>query len=191
MLAYHDREWGVPVHDDRRHFEFLVLEGAQAGLSWQTILRRREGYRRAFAEFDPRVVAGFDAAKERDLLADVGIIRNRAKVASVIGNARAFLELQNELGSFDAFLWGFVGGVPKVNAWTVPKQIPAKTPESEAASKELVRRGFRFVGPTIVYSHMQACGLVNDHLTHCFRYRELTGNAAPKRPRRPARGGKA
>jgi DNA-3-methyladenine glycosylase I len=173
MEAYHDIEWGVPVHDDRRHFEFLVLEGAQAGLSWRAVLQRREGYRRAFAGFDPEKVARFTAARIEKLLADPGIIRNRAKVASAVGNARAFLQVRREFGSFDAFVWSFVGGKPRVNSWRTLKQIPAKTPESEALSKELVRRGFRFVGPTIVYSHMQACGLVNDHLVGCSRHGEL------------------
>ena len=173
MRAYHDREWGVPVHDDRTHFEFLVLEGAQAGLSWRTILHRREGYRRAFAGFDPAKVARFTPARIEKLLLDGGIVRNRAKVESAVANARAFLKVQHEFGSFDALLWHFVGGEPIVNAWTELKQVPAITPESEAASKELVRRGFRFVGPTIVYSHMQACGLVNDHLVGCFRHGEV------------------
>ncbi|OFV79428.1 MAG: DNA-3-methyladenine glycosylase [Acidobacteria bacterium RBG_13_68_16] len=177
MEAYHDTEWGVPVHDDRRHFEFLVLEGAQAGLSWRTVLQRREGYRRAFAGFDPHKVARFTPARVERLLADSGIIRNRAKVASAVGNAQAFLRVQEEFGSFDAFIWSFVGGRTRVNAQRLLKDIPARTPESEALSKELVRRGFRFVGPTIVYSHMQACGLVNDHLVSCSRYRELAGLA--------------
>jgi DNA-3-methyladenine glycosylase I len=177
MEAYHDTEWGVPVHDDRRHFEFLVLEGAQAGLSWRTVLQRREGYRRAFAGFDPHKVARFTPARVERLLADSGIIRNRAKVASAVGNAQAFLRVQEEFGSFDAFIWSFVGGRTRVNAQRSLKDIPARTPESEALSKELVRRGFRFVGPTIVYSHMQACGLVNDHLVSCSRYRELAGLA--------------
>jgi DNA-3-methyladenine glycosylase I len=170
MIAYHDEEWGVPVHDDRTHFEFLVLEGAQAGLSWRTVLRRRDGYRRAFAGFDPAEVARFTPARIAKLLQDTGIIRNRAKVESAVTNARAFLEVQDELGSFDALLWRFVGGKPKANRWTDLKQLPATSPESEAASKELVKRGFRFVGPTIVYAHMQACGLVNDHLVSCFRH---------------------
>jgi len=181
MTAYHDGEWGVPNHDDRTHFEFLVLEGAQAGLSWRTVLGRREGYRRAFAGFDPEKVARFTPARVEKLLQDPGIIRNRAKVESAVANARAFLRVQDELGSFDALLWRFVGGRPRLNAWTELRQLPAATPESEAASKELVRRGFRFVGPTIVYAHMQACGLVNDHLAHCFRYRQLSrlGRRAP------------
>ncbi len=178
MLAYHDEEWGVPTHDDRRHFEFLVLESAQAGLSWRTILHRREGYRRAFAGFDPTVVASFGEADEARLLADAGIIRNRAKIVSAIRNARAFLKVQEELGSFDTLAWGFVGGTPRVNAFTDLHQLPAVTPEAEAFSKELKRRGFTFVGPTVVYAHMQACGLVNDHLVSCFRYRQLLEHGA-------------
>jgi len=184
--AYHDTEWGVPVHDDRRHFEFLVLEGAQAGLSWRTVLGRREGYRRAFADFEPAKVARFTPARVTKLLADPGIIRNRLKVESAVANARAFLEVRSEFGSFDAFIWGFVGGAPLVNARRALEEIPAQTAEAVALSKELVRRGFRFVGPTIVYSHMQACGLVNDHLVGCFRYRELAGPAGKR-----ARGRKA
>jgi DNA-3-methyladenine glycosylase I len=173
MEAYHDTEWGVPTHDDRKHFEFLVLEGAQAGLSWRTVLHRREGYRRAFAGFDPEKVARFSPARIDKLLADPGIIRNRQKVVAAVRNARAFLEIVDELGSFDAFIWRFVGGKPVVNARRTLRQIPAQTRESVALSRELVGRGFRFVGPTIVYSHMQACGLVNDHLVSCFRYAEL------------------
>lgn len=190
MEAYHDKEWGVPVHDDHRHFEFLLLEGAQAGLSWRTVLQRREGYRRAFAGFDPQKVARFTPARVEKLLADSGIIRNRAKVASAVANARAFLKVQEEFGSFDAFIWSFVGGRTRVNVWRSLKQIPAKTKESEALSKELVRRGFRFVGPTIVYSHMQACGLVNDHLVSCSRYRELASLAGRPASRAAARGRK-
>jgi len=184
--AYHDEEWGTPVHDDPTHFEFLVLEGAQAGLSWRTVLLRRAGYWRAFAGFDPRTVARFDEPKIAKLLRDPGIIRNRQKVRSAIGNARAFLTVQKEFGSFDAFIWSFVGGQPRINAWTALSQIPAKTVESEALSRELVRRGFRFVGPTIVYAHMQACGLVNDHLVSCFRFRQLTALARQHSPRRGA-----
>ncbi|MCU0293182.1 MAG: DNA-3-methyladenine glycosylase I [Thermoanaerobaculaceae bacterium] len=170
---YHDEDWGVPTHDDRRHFEFLVLESAQAGLSWETILRKREGYRRAFADFDPAAVARFDDTDVARLLADTGIVRNRLKIASAIGNARAFLDVQREFGSFDAFVWPFVGGTPIRNAWTSLKDLPVFTPQAEALSKELKRRGFRFVGPTVVYSHMQACGLVNDHLVSCFRYGQV------------------
>ena len=173
MIAYHDEEWGRPVHDDRRHFEFLVLESAQAGLSWRTILHKREGYRRAFADFDPVRVASFSEADVARLLADASIVRNRRKIASAIANARAFLAVQEELGSFDALLWPFVGGRPRRNRWTSLEQLPAATPESEALSRELRRRGFSFVGPTVVYAHMQACGLVNDHLVNCFRYGEV------------------
>lgn len=173
MLAYHDEEWGVPVHDDTRHFEFLVLEGAQAGLSWRTVLHRREGYRRAFAGFDPQVVARFDETDVARLLDDSGIIRNRRKIEAAIGNARAFLAVQEELGSFDALAWRFVGGRPKRNAWRNLPELPASSVESDALSRELKARGFRFVGSTIVYAHMQACGLVNDHLVDCFRYEEV------------------
>jgi DNA-3-methyladenine glycosylase I len=172
---YHDREWGVPVHSDRLLFEFLVLEGAQAGLSWYTILKKRENFRRAFSGFDPNKVARYDQKKVRRLLADPGIIRNRLKVNSAVNNARAFLDVQEEFGSFDSYLWGFVGGKPKINHWRTLKQIPAVTPEAAALSKDLVKRGFRFVGPTICYAHMQATGMVNDHVTSCFRYKELGG----------------
>lgn len=172
-IAYHDREWGVPVHDDRRHFEFLTLEGAQAGLSWLTILRKREGYRRAFAGFDPEAVARFTPADVERLLGDSGIVRNRRKVEAVVANAGAFCRVQEELGSFDALIWSFVGGAPKVNSRRTLQEVPASTPESLALSRDLVGRGFRFVGPTIVYAHMQACGLVNDHLIDCPRWREL------------------
>ena len=172
-VAYHDREWGVPVHDDRRLFEFLVLEGAQAGLSWLTILRKRENYRRAFAGFDPEKVAAFRAAAVRRLLADPGIVRNRLKVLGAIQNAKAFLAVQEELGSFDRFMWQFVGGRPKRNAWTSVKEIPPRTAESDTLSRELRTRGFTFVGSTICYAHMQAVGMVNDHTVDCFRYREL------------------
>jgi len=174
MQAYHDTEWGVPVHDDRTHFEFLVLEGAQAGLSWATVLHRREGYRKAFAGFDPTKVARFTAARIEKLLADPGIIRNRAKVTSAVSNAGAFLGVQEEYGTFDDYIWGFVGGRPKVNRWRRTEQLPAVSAESEALSKDLRRRGFRFVGPTIVYAHLQAAGLVNDHLVGCFRHDEVT-----------------
>lgn len=173
MTRYHDEEWGTPVHEDRTHFEFLILEGAQAGLSWRTILNRREGYRLAYAGFDPERVAAFGPREERRLLADPGVIRNRLKIASSIRNARAFLELQREFGGFDAYIWRFVGGRPKRNAWRSLKQLPARTPESDALSKDLRQRGFSFVGSMIIYAHMQATGLVNDHLVHCFRYREL------------------
>ncbi|NJB68337.1 DNA-3-methyladenine glycosylase I [Desulfobaculum xiamenense] len=182
MTRYHDEEWGVPVHDDRRHFEFLVLEGAQAGLSWLTILKRREGYREVFAGFDPQAVAQFDEAHMEALAADSRIIRNRAKIRAAVGNARAFLAVQAEYGSFDAYLWGFVDGRPIVNAWRTQAELPAQTPLSETISKDLKRRGFRFVGPTVMYAHMQAVGLVNDHLVSCFRYAELaaTRTAMPQ-----------
>jgi DNA-3-methyladenine glycosylase I len=169
-IAYHDHEWGVPLHDERRLFEMLTLEGAQAGLSWLTILRKREGYRRAFAGFDPQLVAGFDDADVARLLADPGIVRNRLKVASAVSNARAVLEVQARYGSLDAFLWRFVDGSPIRNSWRSMAEIPASTPLSDAMSRELKRHGFRFVGSTICYAHMQATGMVNDHLTGCFRY---------------------
>jgi len=175
---YHDKEWGVPVHDDRVIFEFLVLEGAQAGLSWGTILRKRENFRRAFEGFDPIKVARFDGLTVRRLLQNPGIIRNRLKIDSAVQNAKAFLEVQSEFGSFDSYIWTFVGGRPRVNRWKSMKDIPASTPESEAMSKDLVSRGFRFVGPTICYAHMQATGMVNDHLVSCFRYKELAGRGA-------------
>ncbi len=173
MAEYHDKEWGVPVHDDQKHFEFLILEGAQAGLSWDTILKRREGYRKAFAGFDPNKVAKFGPKDVERLLADPGIIRNRLKVASTIANAKAFLEVQKEFGSFDKYIWQFVGGKPKQNKWKTMRNLPAKTKESEALSKDLIKRGFRFVGPTIIYAHMQACGMVNDHMVSCFRWKEV------------------
>jgi DNA-3-methyladenine glycosylase I len=176
MLAYHDTEWGVPVHDDRKHFEFLVLEGAQAGLSWSTILKRREGYRKAFAGFDPAKVGRFTPARMEKLLLDPGIIRNRAKVESTVGNARAFLTVQKEFGSFDTYIWGFVGGRTLVNKWRRTAQLPAVSAESENLSADLRRRGFRFVGPTICYAQLQASGLINDHVVGCFRYGELTGS---------------
>ncbi|MCH7978209.1 MAG: DNA-3-methyladenine glycosylase I [Acidobacteria bacterium] len=172
-IAYHDREWGVPVHDDRVLFEFLLLEGAQAGLSWLTILRKRENYRRAFARFDVRKIARFDRAKVSRLLADPGIVRNKLKVAAATGNAQAFLKVQEEFGSFDAYIWRFAGGKPKKNAWKSLRAIPAKTPESDAMSKDLARRGFKFVGSTICYAFMQAVGMVNDHTVDCFRYRTV------------------
>ena len=172
-IAYHDEEWGVPVHDDQRLFEFLVLEGAQAGLSWITILRKRAAYRTAFAGFDPARVARFDARKVARLLKDPAIVRNRAKVASAVGNARAFLKVQKEFGSFDAYIWRFVDGRPKCNVWRTLKQVPAETDESRAMSRDLRGRGFNFVGPTICYSHMQATGMVNDHIVDCFRHREV------------------
>ncbi|MGC2694918.1 MAG: DNA-3-methyladenine glycosylase I [Candidatus Angelobacter sp.] len=173
MIAYHDREWGVPQHDERVLFEFLILEGAQAGLSWSTILNKREAYRKAFSEFDPVRVARYDAKKIKTLLANEGIVRNKLKVAAAIQNARAFLAIQKEFGSFNAYIWQFVGGRPKVNKWARGKPLPARTPESDAMSKDLLQRGFKFVGPTICYAFMQAVGMVNDHLTNCFRYKEL------------------
>ena len=174
-IRYHDEEWGVPVHDDRRWFEFLILEGAQAGLSWDTILRKREHYRRAFAGFDPDAVARFDEARIESLLADPGIVRNRLKVTSAVKNARAFLKVQEEFGSFDAYIWRFVDGRPVRNAWRSLEEIPARTPLSDAMSKDLKKRGFTFVGTTICYALMQATGLVNDHLVGCFRHQEVGG----------------
>jgi DNA-3-methyladenine glycosylase I len=173
MREYHDREWGRPVHDDRLHFEFLVLEGAQAGLSWSTILHRRAGYARAFAGFDPAKVARFSAKKRDALLQDVGIIRNRRKIDSVIANAKAFLEVQREFGSFDTYCWRFVDGAPKQNRWRTTRQVPATSPESDRFSADLKDRGFGFVGSTIIYAHMQAVGMVNDHTVDCFRYKDL------------------
>ena len=173
LLEYHDREWGVPVHDDRKHFEFLVLEGAQAGLNWSIILNKREGYRRAFSGFDPNKVARYTEKRVQKLLLDPGIIRNRQKIQSAVRNARVFLAVQEEFGTFDAYAWRFVGGKPKVNRWRVIKQVPATSPESDAFSKDLKGRGFSFVGSTVIYAHMQAIGMVNDHLVDCFRYREV------------------
>lgn len=170
---YHDEEWGVPVHDDRVLFEFLILEGAQAGLSWITILRKRDAYRRAFARFDARKVATFGAAEVRGLLANDGIVRNRLKIAATIDNARAFLAVQKEHGSFDRFAWSFVSGQPKQNRFRTLRDVPAQTPEAEAFSRALKQRGFRFVGPTIMYAFMQAVGMVNDHLVDCFRHKQL------------------
>ena len=171
--AYHDHEWGVPVHDDRQLFEFLILEGAQAGLSWITILRKRDAYRTAFSGFDPEVVARFDAGKVAELLTNAGIVRNRLKISSAVTNARAFLKVQEEFGSFAAYQWRFVDGVPLQNAWKSHQEIPAGTPLSEAMSRDLKKRGFRFVGGTICYAYMQAVGMVNDHTIDCFRWREL------------------
>jgi DNA-3-methyladenine glycosylase I len=173
-IRYHDNEWGVPVHDDRTLFEFLVLEGAQAGLSWETILKKRASYRAAFDNFEPAVIAGYDDAKVAALLTDPGIVRNRLKIASAISNARAFGEVQTEFGSFDAYIWRFVGGQPKVNAWRSLAELPAHTAESDSLSKDLQKRGFRFVGSTICYAFMQAVGMVNDHTVECFRYPSLT-----------------
>lgn len=172
--AYHDEEWGVPLHDDQRLFEFLILEGAQAGLSWITVLRKRENYRAAFDQFDPLKVAAYDAAKIDALLQNSGIIRNRLKVQSAVRNAQAFLRVQAEFGSFDAYIWGFVGGVPRQNHWQALSDVPAETDEARAMSKDLKRRGFNFVGPTICYAFMQACGMVNDHVVGCFRHAALS-----------------
>jgi DNA-3-methyladenine glycosylase I len=172
-IEYHDTEWGVPVHDDRKHFEFLILEGAQAGLSWSTILKKREGYRKAFADFDPEKVARFTEKKLEKILLDTGIVRNRLKVFSAVNNAKRFLEIQKEFGSFDAYIWQFVNNKPIVNKWKTLKQVPATTNESDALSKDLIKRGFKFVGSTVMYAHMQACGLVNDHLVDCWRYDKI------------------
>ncbi len=177
-VAYHDEEWGVPVHDDRRLFEFLVLEGAQAGLSWLTILRKREAYRRAFDDFDVATVARYDEARIEELLHNPGIVRNRAKVHAAIINARRTLAIQDEFGSLDAYLWAFVGGQTIHNRWRTLSEIPDQTEESRRLSRDLVQRGFKFVGPTICYALMQACGLVNDHTTRCFRYPEIKGLAS-------------
>jgi DNA-3-methyladenine glycosylase I len=172
-IRYHDKEWGVPAHDDRTLFEFLILEGAQAGLSWDTILNKRENYRKAFDGFDPARVARYDRRKIERLLRDPGIVRNKLKVASAVGNAKAFLQVQKEFGSFDAWIWQFVGGKPRVNSPKSMKQVPASTPESDAISKALKQRGFNFVGSTICYAFMQAVGMVNDHVVGCFRYTAL------------------
>ncbi len=172
-IAYHDEEWGVPLHDDRKWFELLILEGAQAGLSWDTVLRKRDRYREVFDGFDPEKVAGYGAKKMRQLLSDPGIIRNRLKIAATISNAQAFLKVQQEFGNFDAYVWLFVNGAPKQNAWK--RKLPARTKESDALSKDLTQRGFRFVGSTICYALMQAAGLVNDHAVTCYRFKELGG----------------
>jgi DNA-3-methyladenine glycosylase I len=173
-IRYHDEEWGVPVHDDRRFFEFLILEGAQAGLSWSTILNKRENYRKAFDGFDPQRIARYDRRKIQQLLHDPGIVRNKLKLASAVENAKAFLRVQEEFGSFDRYIWRFVGGKPRVNARQSLKQVPARTSESDAMSKDLKKRGFRFVGSTICYAFMQAVGMVNDHVVDCFRYKKPT-----------------
>jgi DNA-3-methyladenine glycosylase I len=172
-IRYHDEEWGRPVHDDRTLFEFLILEGAQAGLSWDTILKKRERYRVVFDNFDPAKVARYDARRKQKLMQDPGIVRNRLKIDSAVTNARAFLKIQKEFGSFDAYVWQFVGGRPRVNSWRSLKHVPTRTPESDALSKDLQKRGFRFVGSTIMYAFMQAVGMVNDHAPACFRYRQL------------------
>lgn len=183
MWTYHDTEWGTPNHDDRHHFEFLVLEGAQAGLSWSTILNKRAGYRKNFAEFDPEVVAKLTPARVDKILLDPGIVRNRMKVESCVKNAKAFLKVREELGSFDAFLWSFVDGKPIVNKWKRTEQVPASSKQSDALAKTLKQRGFNFCGTTIMYAHMQACGLVNDHLVDCFRYQQVmdTPRTGPRR----------
>jgi len=172
-IAYHDQEWGVPVHDDRRLFEFLILEGAQAGLSWNTILQKRENYRKAFDRFDASKVARYDARKVAALLANPGIVRNRLKIAAAVQNARAFLEVQEEFGGFDPYIWQFVDGKPKKNRWKTLRELPARTAESDALSKDLGRRGFKFVGSTICYAFMQATGMVNDHVRSCFRWSQI------------------
>jgi len=177
-VRYHDREWGVPLHDDGRLFEFLVLEGAQAGLSWITILKKRENYRKAFDGFDPKKVAAYGENKIAALLADAGIVRNRLKISAAVRNARAFLDIQREFGSFNTYLWRFVGGQPKQNRWKAPTEIPAETSESRALSKDLIRQGCAFVGPTICYAFMQAVGMVNDHVVGCFRCDEVARMAA-------------
>lgn len=181
MIAYHDAEWGVPQHDDRILFEFLTLEGAQAGLSWSTILAKREAYRRAFSNFNPKIIARYDSARLKQLMANAGIVRNRLKISSTVQNAHAFLAVQKEFGSFDAFIWQFVGA-PIVNTLTATGQLPARTEESDKMSRDLLKRGFTFVGPTICYAFMQAVGMVNDHLVNCFRYKEIkAAKAQPKR----------
>ncbi len=171
--AYHDQEWGVPVHAERDWFEFLILEGAQAGLSWITILKKRPAYRLAFDNFEPALVARYDAAKQSELLANSGIVRNRLKIAASIQNAQSFLDIQNEYGSFDSYIWRFVDGKPVQNSWKALAEVPAQTPTSQAISRDLLKRGFRFVGPTIIYALMQATGMVNDHVRSCFRYQQL------------------
>jgi DNA-3-methyladenine glycosylase I len=188
MIDYHDREWGVPVEDDRRHFEFLVLEAAQAGLSWAIVLKKREGYRRAFSEFDPEKVARYTPAHIQKLVADPAIIRNRMKIEAAVRNARAFLAVQEEFGRFNTYCWRFVDGRPKVNRWKETRSIPATSPESDAFSKDLKRRGFSFVGSTVMYAHMQAVGMVNDHLVGCFRFRELQKRLEPRRTQSKNRG---
>ena len=173
LIDYHDREWGVPIHDDRTLFEFLVLEGAQAGLSWETVLKKRASYRAAFDHFNPAAIAAYRQSKVRELLANQNIIRNRLKIEAAIGNAKSLLALQKEFGSFDEYVWRFVGGLPKQNRWRGLQDVPAETPESKALSKELRRYGFKFVGPTICYAFMQAVGMVNDHLLYCFRHDQV------------------
>jgi DNA-3-methyladenine glycosylase I len=176
MIQYHDEEWGVPLHNDRKLFEFMVLDAFQAGLSWKTILNKRENFRKAFDNFDPEIIALYDEEKYNSLLADAGIIRNRAKIRATISNARAFLSVQNEFGSFDKYIWSFVGHKPIINSWKSLSELPAKTEVSDKMSKDLTKRGFKFVGSTICYAFMQAAGMVNDHVTTCFRYREVCGH---------------
>jgi len=180
-IAYHDNEWGVPLHDDRALFELLILEGAQAGLAWETILKKRESYRKAFDNFEARVIAGYDRRKARELLADPGIIRNRLKIAAAVANAKAFVAVQREFGSFDAYLWRFVGGKPVRNRRRTLREIPDRTPEALALSRDLQWRGFKFVGPTICYAFMQAVGMVNDHTVDCFRYRQAGSGPLSRR----------
>jgi DNA-3-methyladenine glycosylase I len=172
-IQYHDEEWGVPVHDDKKHFEFLILEGAQAGLSWSTVLKKREGYRKNFADFDPAKVARFSASKIEKILTDPGIVRNKLKVHATVNNAQRFLAVQKEFGTFDEYIWGFVKRRPIINRWKSLSEVPATTKESDALSKDLIKRGFKFVGSTVIYAHMQACGLINDHLVDCFRHKEV------------------
>lgn len=172
-IRYHDEEWGTPVHEDRVHFEFLILEGAQAGLSWSMILKKRGGYKKAFADFDPTKVARFTPARIEKILLDPGVVRNRLKINAAVNNAKRFLEVQKEFGTFDKYIWEFVGGKPVINRRKTLSEIPPTTKESDALSKDLIKRGFKFVGSTVMYAHMQACGLVNDHLTDCWRYREV------------------
>ncbi len=177
---YHDREWGVPVHDDKRIFEYLILEGFQAGLSWSTVLKKRENFRKAFDGFDPEAVAGYDSKKIKDILSDPGLIRNRLKVESAVNNAKAFLRVQKEFGSFDKYIWGFVDYKPIINKWRSAKEIPSTSSVSDRLSRDLVLRGFRFVGSTICYAHMQATGMVNDHVMSCFRYTEIINSLDPR-----------
>lgn len=177
-IRYHDEEWGLPVHDDGIHFQFLILEGAQAGLSWSTVLKKRAGYRKLFADFDPHKVARFTPLRIEKILQDPAIIRNRLKVSAAVNNAKRFLEVQREFGSFDRYIWNFVGGKPIINRWNALGEIPAMTPQSDALSKDLIKRRFKFVGSTVMYAHMQACGLVNDHLVDCWRYHEVMKPAA-------------
>ena len=187
MVQYHDGEWGVPVHDERKHFEFLVLEAAQAGLSWTIVLKKREGYRRAFDGFDPEKVARYSVRRIEKLALNSEIIRNRAKIEAAVRNARELLKIQEEFGSFDSYCWRFVDGQPKLNRWKIMRQIPATSVESDAFSKDLKRRGLSFLGSTVVYAHMQAVGMVNDHLVDCFRYREISRIAGPRRTNKSLR----